>query len=42
MTIANILFVDDEVSFVETMVERLTIRDLETYLPLTGRSLGAA
>jgi DNA-binding NtrC family response regulator len=36
MAIANVLLVDDEVSFVETMAERLTIRNLETVSALNG------
>lgn len=36
MVIANVLLVDDEVSFVETMAERLTIRNLETVAALNG------
>ncbi|UCH22232.1 MAG: response regulator [Deltaproteobacteria bacterium] len=36
MAIANVLLVDDEVSFVESMAERLTIRNLETVSALNG------
>jgi DNA-binding NtrC family response regulator len=36
MAIANVLLVDDEVSFVESMADRLTIRNLETVSALNG------
>ena len=31
MSIANVLLVDDEVSFVETFSERLELRDFENF-----------
>jgi DNA-binding NtrC family response regulator len=36
MAIANVLLVDDEVSFVETMTKRLTKRDLEMSTAFSG------
>ena len=36
MTIANVLLVDDEVSFVETMTKRLTKRNLEMSAAFSG------
>ena len=36
MTLANVLLVDDEVPFVETITKRLTKRDLEVSAALTG------
>ena len=36
MTIANVLLVDDEVSFVETMNKRLTMRDLDMSAAFSG------
>jgi len=36
MSIANVLLVDDEVSFVETFSERLVMRNLETSTALSG------
>ena len=36
MSIANVLLVDDEVSFVETFSERLELRDFETSKAFSG------
>lgn len=36
MSIANVLLVDDEVSFVETFSERLVMRDLEISRAFSG------
>jgi DNA-binding NtrC family response regulator len=37
MSIANVLLVDDEVSFVETFAERLELRDFETSKAFSGK-----